>query len=72
MPEMHEVESSAIEAVGYDPAARELHVRFKDTGLYVYSGVEEKVAAELLAAESKGAYFNQEIKPRRYPYERRA
>ena len=72
MPEMHAVDSSAIEAVGYDPAARKLHVRFKDTGLYVYSGVEEGIAAALLAAESKGTYFNQEIKPRGYPYERRA
>jgi hypothetical protein len=40
MPEMREVDSSAIEAVGYDPDTRELHVRFKDTGLYVYSGVD--------------------------------
>jgi hypothetical protein len=72
MPEMHAVESSVMEAVGYDPARRQLHIRFRDTGLYVYSGVEEKVAGGLLAAESKGAYFNQEIKPRGYPYERRA
>ena len=62
MPEMHYVDSSDVEAIGYDPDARELHVRFIKSGNYVYLDVEEWVFSEFLQAESKGRYLNQSIK----------
>ena len=68
MPEMHYVDSSNIEAVGYDPASQELHVRFLRSGeTYVYYNVEDWAFRELLQADSKGQYLNQNIKDR-YEY----
>ena len=62
MPEMHYVDSSNVEAIGYDPDARELYVHFIKSGSYVYVDVEEWVFNEFLQAESKGQYLNQNIK----------
>ncbi len=62
MAEMHLVDSSNIEAIGYDPAARELHVRFLHGDTYAYHGVPEDVYDELMAAPSKGSYLNRVIK----------
>jgi hypothetical protein len=64
MPEMHFVESSNVEAIGYDPAAQQLHVRFLKSGLtYVYYDVEEWVFQEFLQADSKGIFLNERVKP---------
>ena len=63
MPEMIFVDSSNIEAIGYDPDGLELHVRFLKSGeTYVYYGVEEWVYSEFLQADSKGAYLNASVK----------
>ena len=32
MPEMHYVDSSNVESIGYDPDTRELHVQFLKSG----------------------------------------
>jgi hypothetical protein len=65
MPEMHYVDSTNIEAIGYDSSAQELHVRFLKSGLtYVYYGVEEWVFQEFLRADSKGRYFASQIRDR--------
>lgn len=57
------VESSSIDAVGYDAATRRLAVRFLGSGnTYVYVGVEPSVFEALLAAPSKGRYLNMHIK----------
>ena len=64
MPEMHYVDSSNIEAIGYDPSTQELHVLFLKSGeTYVYYDVEEWVFQEFLHADSKGTYLNTNIKP---------
>jgi hypothetical protein len=64
MPEMTYVDSSNIEAIGYDIAALELHVRFLRSGeTYVYYAVEEWRFQELMQADSKGGYLNAQIKP---------
>jgi hypothetical protein len=64
MPEMTFVDSSNIEAIGYDSATLELHVRFLKTGItYVYYAVEEWRHQELMQADSKGIYLNANIKP---------
>ena len=65
MPEMHYVDSSNVEAIGYDPATQELHVRFLKSGeTYVYYNVEESVFDEFMQADSKGQYLNLKIKER--------
>lgn len=62
MPDMHYVDSSNVEAIGYDINTRELHVQFIGSGNYVYLDVEEWVFNEFLQADSKGQYLNQNIK----------
>ena len=63
MPEMHFVDSSNVEAIGYDSDNQELHVRFLKYGAtYVYYDVEEWVFQEFMQADSKGTYLNANIK----------
>ena len=63
---MQPIQSSSVAAVGYDAPARQLHVRFRDSGeTYVYYGVEARVFESLLGAASKGRFVNDRIK-RRY------
>lgn len=69
MPGMHNVESSYIAAIGYDPGEKELHVRLaKIQETHVYEEVEQGVYDQLLIADSKGAYVNAVLRPR---YKRR-
>ena len=68
MPEMHYVDSSNVEAIGYETYSHELHVRFLKSGeTYVYYNVEDWVFNEFLQANSKGSYLNTNIK-NHYPY----
>lgn len=62
MAEMYYVDSSNIEAIGYDQAAQELHVRFLSGDTYVYHGVPQETYDELMAAPSKGSYLNRVVK----------
>lgn len=63
MPEMVFVVSTTMEAVGYDPTTSELYIRFLRTGeTYVYYGVPESSFRELMQSDSKGQYFNQNIR----------
>jgi hypothetical protein len=62
MPEMIYVDSSNVEAIGYDDNAQELHVQFLSGGLYVYYGVPRQVFDGLMASPSKGSFLNREIK----------
>ena len=57
------VESSLIRSVGYDPTGSILEVELREGGrVYRYFDVPYSVAEELMAAESKGAYFNEHVK----------
>lgn len=60
--EMKAVKSSNISAVGYDPAARELHVAFRNGTRYVYHDVDADKHAALMAADSVGGHLNAHIK----------
>lgn len=63
MMKMVYVDSSHIEAIGYDGETKQLHVRFLRSGAtYVYDDVDEWVFDELRQSESKGKYFNREIR----------
>ena len=71
------VESSQLEAYGYDPESQTLAVRFKGKGdrpgsLYHYQNFTPDDWAAFQAAESKGSHFIRTIKPAvdRWPYTR--
>jgi len=59
---MIRVNSSAIRAVGYDGYT--LSVEFHNSGVYDHPGVPYEVYAGLMAASSKGAYYNRHIRGR--------
>lgn len=56
------VESSAIASVGYDPATAMLEIEFIDGRVFLYRRVPAHIHAGLMAADSCGRYFNDEIK----------
>ena len=58
------VESSAVEAVGYDAERRELRIRFTGGAVYAYVDVPQDTYRAFLDADSKGTFVNCEIKPR--------
>ncbi len=62
MPEMIYVDSSNVEAVGYDGDAHELHVQFVSGGSYIYYEVPQDVFDAFMSAASKGSFLNREIK----------
>jgi hypothetical protein len=75
MPVMHPVDSSNLEAVGYDEEESLLYVAFapkRNTSrtLYRYFNVDSSVFSGLLSAESKGKYFHQNIRNEGYPYDK--
>ena len=63
------VESSMINAVGYDRESRRLQVIFNTGQVYCYEGVPPEVFEGLLAADSKGRYMRAHIIAV-YPYRR--
>ena len=63
LPEIRRVESSSVDAVGYDPARGTLYVRFLGSGhAYAYYDVPAPVYKELMASNSKGRFVNLHIK----------
>ena len=58
--------SSAITAVGYDAATKQMKIRFVEGHTYDFCGVPESVFDGLLKARSKGVYYNEHIRDR-YP-----
>jgi hypothetical protein len=62
MPEMVYVDSSNIEAIGYDEGVSELHVWFLSGGCYVYHDVPLGIFDDFMCAPSKGSFLNREIK----------
>ena len=59
--EMVPVDSSAVEAVGFELG--DLYVKYRDGGLYVYLAVPEWLHRDLVNADSIGGFLNREIKP---------
>ena len=60
--EMIRVNSSAINAIGYDPASLQMQVRFKQGNTYTYCRVPQSVFDGLLRSSSKGTYYDHHIK----------
>jgi hypothetical protein len=66
---MRSVFSSNVSEVGYDPETQELHVRWQNGKLSIYSGVPADTADGVMNAASVGGALNDEIKgtfPHRY------
>lgn len=61
--ELVPVKSGHLESIGYHAESSTLHVRFKNGEYYLYHNVKPIVYQGLLKAESKGKYFNGNIKP---------
>jgi hypothetical protein len=74
---MDSIESSQIEAIGFDAETQTLAIQFKAKGtapgsLYRYSNVTAEDFAAFRDAESIGSHFYRHIKPfkDKYPYVR--
>jgi KTSC domain len=63
------VESTTLAMVAYDGAGEVLWLEFQSHAVYCYFGVPAAVHHALLAANSKGAYFNRYIRDR-FPYQK--
>ena len=62
MPEMIYVDSSNIEAIGYDEIAQDLHVLFLSGAIYAYHSVPREIYDAIMNAPSKGSFLNREVK----------
>lgn len=63
MTELVPVQSSNLDAIGYDPEGQALYVRFKSSAtIHRYSDVPPQVHADLMAADSKGAHFFRHVR----------
>jgi hypothetical protein len=63
------IASSTLATVGYDRAHQVLWLEFRNRAVYRYFGVPARVHQDLMAADSKGSYFNRNIRGR-FPYHR--
>ena len=63
------VESTTLAVLAYDDAHRILQLEFRSHAIYRYFGVPARVFEALLAAPSKGRYFNRAIRGN-FPYSR--
>lgn len=66
--DMKPVKSSNVNAVGYDPATKQLAIEFKGSGTYYYEDVPPERHAALMGApgdskHSVGRAFHSHIKP---------
>ena len=61
------VGSSSLSSVGYDEDNQILEVEFTNLSVYSYSGVPLAEYESLMSADSKGKYFNANIRDR-YSY----
>lgn len=56
------VDSSNIAALGYNREKQILAVQFKSGTIYHYAGVALEIAAQLVTAESRGAFYAMHIR----------
>jgi KTSC domain len=63
------VDSTAISEIDYDAARTKLLIRFASGERYVYVGVPGEVHRGFVEADSKGRFFQNQIRDR-YPFNR--
>lgn len=56
------VESDVIHAIGYDPELQILEIIFNNGSIYQYRGVPRDVFDQIMRADSKGSYFQNNIR----------
>lgn len=66
--EMLFVESRALEQMGYDEGANELHVVFKNGRRCIYSTVPPHIWEGMVNADSRGGYLDANVKKAGYPF----
>jgi hypothetical protein len=66
---MVQVESEAIDEIGYDAGCSVMFVRFAHGGWYSYFDVPAAIYEAFVAAESHGRFFHERIRDR-FPYRR--
>jgi hypothetical protein len=64
---MPEVDSTAVKTIDYRPKEHRLVVRFASGERYAYDEASELLYRRFLAAESKGRFFQAEVRGR-LPY----
>ncbi|MCE7700244.1 MAG: KTSC domain-containing protein [Methanobacterium paludis] len=69
VPNMFQVSSSNVAAVGYDVSNKTVYVKFLNQSMYIYKGVPENEFENLKNAPSVGSYLHRNFK-NVYPYER--
>jgi len=67
---LQQVKSDNLAAIGYDRVSQTLRIRFQQGSSYDYRAVPASVYKALMAAESKGQFFQQEIVAKMYRYEK--
>lgn len=68
---MESVKSSNIKAIGYDKGSKVLRIEFNSGYTYDYYPVRKEVYDKLLASESKGKFFSENIKSnQKYSYQK--
>ena len=60
--EMHSVQSSNINAIGYDEGSETLQIEFINGGMYQYFDVPQHVFDGIMNADSKGKFLHSNIK----------
>ena len=58
----HNIGSSLIETAGYDQQKKEMVVKFKTGGTYIYSQIPRDLFNAFLDAESPGKFFHSNIR----------
>jgi len=62
--------SSNLKSVGYDEDSSTLEIEFRSGSVYRYADIPSPEYLALMAADSKGRYFNAHIKSGGYSYRR--
>ena len=70
LPTMKPVESSNVAAIGYDREGERFAVHFKGGQTYVYDGVPDKVAQDVITSKSIGAAVSAKIVKGGFAYNR--
>lgn len=63
------VSSTVVAQIGYEATRQTLRIVFHRGGVYEFYLVPRKIFDEFLAAESKGAFFDERLRHGPYPYE---
>ena len=68
MVDFVDLDSSNLASAGYDDKSSELHVKFRNGGQFVYSGVPEETYKMLVTASSPGSFFHKNVKGGGFKY----